>query len=226
MKTTLFWCFLLAFALYSCGESSEATSNASTADVSGGSKAPASEQATPKTATDSLETTSAPTVIARQSSAAAPTPFETKLTEGPVTFIVQSPNSTPNFFTLNTEGMTVRNEETKIEVNGRVVRAATADLNQDNYPEVYIITQTEEDIEEIYAFASYRNRSYGQIHMAKADNDASFRGNAGGSTYELQETKLIRRHTITQNGQRTGEAGTVEYVLKKGETSYRLEPVE
>lgn len=47
--------------------------------------------------------------------------FEEKLMEGFVFFIVEFFNSSLNYFILNIEGMSVCNEEIKMEVNGVVV---------------------------------------------------------------------------------------------------------
>ncbi len=122
--------------------------------------------------------------------------------------------------------MSVRNEETRMDVEGAVVRAQLADLNQDSYPEVYIFTRSDSGTEEVYAFASYRNRSYGQIYMAEAENVANQRSRNGTETFELTETTLLRKFSTPQNGQRDGNPQMITYALKKGETSYRLEPVE
>lgn len=189
-------------------------------------EAPAGDTATTVQNTPPEESLPEAPELARQSAPAAQGPFEERLTAGPVTFIVQSPNTDPNTFTLNTEGMSVRNEKTTVEVDGQVVRAKLADLNQDSYPEVYIFTRTKEGTEAVYAFSSYRNRSYGQIYMAEAEQYAAQRGSAGPETYELTETVLVRKFAPAQTGQRTGEVQTVEYALKKGETSFRLEPIE
>jgi len=222
MRSIFLLLLALSFAVCSCGGSSEASGEATTAtetltateSTSNEASAPA-EAAAPE-----------PAEMTRQSAPPATGPFEEKLTEGTVSFIVESPNSSSNYFTLNTEGMSVRNEETKMDIDGAVVRAQLADLNQDSYPEVYIFTRSDSGTEEVYAFASYRNRSYGQIYMAEAENTANQRGREGVETFELTETALLQKFTASQNGQRTGDTQTVTYALKQGETSYRLEPVE
>jgi|AntRauTorckE5430_2_1112549.scaffolds.fasta_scaffold22744_2 hypothetical protein len=222
MKSISTGLFALAVLIYSCGGSAETPGTASsTTEAPAEATAPTENNTQPEeeNTTEDLE-------LARQSAAVTEEPFEERLTEGPVTFIVKAPNTMPNSFTLNTEGMSVRNEETTVDVEGQVVRASLADLNQDSYPEVYIITRREDGTENVYAFASYRNRSYGQIYMAEARAYTAQRGYEGGDTYELTETKLVCKFPITQDGQRTDEAQTVKYTLKKGETSYRLEPVE
>lgn len=213
---------VLAFIVFSCGGSSEASGEASTSTDTTAETVNAPDETpapTEETAPESAE-------LARQSAPAATAPFEEKLAEGPVTFIVESPNASPNYFTLNTEGMSVRNEETKVDVNGSVVRAQLADLNQDSYPEVYIFTREDNGTEEVYAFASYRNRSYGQIYLAEAENADSRRDRDGAETFELTETALLQKFTTPESEQRNGNPQTITYALKKGETSYRLEPVE
>jgi ribosomal protein S18 acetylase RimI-like enzyme len=220
---SIFLLFLaLAFTAYSCGGSSEASGEATTS-----TDAPTAAENAPDEAPAPAEAAApAPAEMARQSAPPATGSFEERLTAGPVTFIVESPNASSNYFTLNTEGMSVRNEETKMEVDGAVVRAQLADLNQDSYPEVYIFTRSDSGTEEVYAFASYRNRSYGQIYMAEAENAANQRGREGVETFELTETALLQKIAASQSGQRTGDTQTVTYALKQGETSYRLEPVE
>ncbi|WP_425422511.1 hypothetical protein [Phaeodactylibacter xiamenensis] len=223
MRSIFLLLLVLTFTAYSCGGSSEASGEAST---STGTPHTATESASDAAPAPAEAAASEPAEMARQSAPPAAGPFEEKLTEGSVSFIVESPNSSSNYFTLNTEGMSVRNEETKMEVNGAVVRAQLADLNQDSYPEVYIFTRTDDGTEEVYAFASYRNRSYGQIYMAGAENAANQRGRDGVETFELTETALLRKFSTLQNGQRNGNPQMITYALKKGETSYRLEPVE
>ncbi|KGE87910.1 MAG: hypothetical protein ACE362_13770 [Phaeodactylibacter xiamenensis] len=216
MRSIFLLLLALSFAVCSCGGSSEASGEASTA----------TETPTATESTSNEASAPEPAEMTRQSAPPATGPFEEKLTEGTVSFIVESPNSSSNYFTLNTEGMSVRNEETKMEINGAVVRAQLADLNQDSYPEVYIFTRTDDGTKEVYAFASYRNRSYGQIYMAEAENTANQRGREGVETFELTETALLRKFSTPQNGQRNGNPQMITYALKKGETSYRLEPVE
>lgn len=218
MKSPILW--LIAISCFGCGGSNEATST--TAQEAAPPTAEAKPASPDKGPPNSSE---APPQPLQRAAPAPKGPFKKKLTEGSVSFIVKSPNTDPNSFTVTTSGMSVRNEATTVDVEGEVVRAQLADLNQDSYPEVYIFTRTASGTEAVYAFASYRNRSYGQIYVAEAAASTSLRSPSGG-TYELTETRLIQKFTPTQNGQRTGDTQTVTYALKKGETSYRLEPVE
>jgi hypothetical protein len=222
MRSIFLLLLVLAFIVCSCGGSSEASGEAANSTDTITETESASDEASVAAETAAPE----PAEMARQSTPAAAGPFEERLTAGSVTFIVESPNASSNYFTLNTEGMSVRNEETKMEVNGAVVRAQLADLNQDSYPEVYIFTRSDNGTEKVHAFASYRNRSYGQIYMAEAENAANQRDRDGVETFELMETALLRKFSTPQNEQRSGNPQTITYTLKKGETSYRLEPVE
>ena len=155
-------------------------------------------------------------------------PFEQELSEGGIRFTITSPNiPTENTFAIQSEGLAGRNPSfTKDIGTQQVYRAALADLNQDGYPEVYIFTRTTQEPPqgEVYAFASYRNRSYGEVYVAD-EAVQNLRSNAyqRGHVFELQETAIVRRFRVYQNGRASSYSNTLTYKLEMGETSYRLE---
>ncbi|NBC06247.1 MAG: hypothetical protein GVY26_03535 [Bacteroidetes bacterium] len=155
-------------------------------------------------------------------------PFEQELSEEGIRFTITSPNSaTKNTFTIQSEGLSARNPSfTKDLGPQQVFRAELADLNQDGYPEVYIFTRTttEPAQGEVYAYASYRNRSYGEVYVAdEAVQNLRSKTYQGGDVFELQETALVRRFPVYENGRASTDSNTLTYKLKMGETSYRLE---
>jgi len=166
-----------------------------------------------------------PKVAASPSRSAA---FEQQLSEGGVRFTLMSPNTLEaNTLTIKSEGLSKRNPSfTKDIGTQQVYRAALADLNQDSYPEVYIFTRTLEEPPkgEVYVYASYRNRSFGEAYVADESvlnqRSETYRG---GDVFELQENALIRRFPLYINGRASADTSTLTYKLKMGEASYRLE---
>ncbi|TXB61911.1 hypothetical protein [Phaeodactylibacter luteus] len=219
MKTRLnLFLTLLLLSLYSCGGSSPSTTG--TEDQQAASTAPTEEAAAEPKAQqgESQENTE----LFRQ---AAPLgkPFEKVLQAGEVSFEVRSPNrGQDNQLTLTSSGFSVRNEAQQVEVEGLLADAQLADLNADGYPEVYLFTISEVEggkAMQVYAFASYRNRSFGPIYIpALPESDNRMQGYKGGDKYRLDSEALVRTFSTTD-----GEE-SLEYELVKGETSFVLQP--
>lgn len=197
---------------------------------SSGSSA-AKEPATTDTAVSSMTEAAAPDDTIVAAAPARKDRFEQRLTQGEVSFVVTSPNdSKDNTFAIKSEGLSNRNTTFTKEIGRQqVYRAELADLNQDSYPEVYIFTRTPEvpPQGEVYAYASYRNRSFGEVYIAdepeQLQRSAQYKG---GDVFELQETTLVRQFPVYTDGKASKNKNTLTYKLKMGETSYRLEAVE
>lgn len=209
---------LLLLSLHSCGGSSPSTTG--TEDQQAASTAPTEEAAdAPKVRQgqnqENLE-------LARQASPLSK-PFEKVLQAGEVSFEVRSPNrGQDNQLTLTSSGFSVRDEAQQVEIEGLLADAQLADLNADGYPEVYLFTISEAEgakAMQVYAFASYRNRSFGPIYIpALPESDSRMQGYQGGDKYRLGSEELIRTFSTTD-----GEE-SMEYELVKGETSFVLQP--
>ncbi|HKK80201.1 MAG TPA: hypothetical protein VJ933_11250, partial [Phaeodactylibacter sp.] len=203
---------LLGFAC-SGGDSSSNTAQTEDREPTVDTAAPQMELAAPKTTEEVV---------------AAKPPFEQELSEGDIRFTITSPNAPKeNTLAIQSEGLSGRNPSfTKDLGTQQVYRAELADLNQDGYPEVYIFTRTTTAPPqgEVYAFASYRNRSYGEVYVAdEAAQNLRSSTYQGGDVFELKETALVRRFPVYENGRASADSSTLTYKLKMGETSYRLE---
>jgi hypothetical protein len=213
----LLW--VLCLLLYACNSS---TGNNTTADNS--EETPNTEDTVAPTAEVSSESEAADTMVA--ANPARNSAFEQKLSDGGVSFTVSSPNQAKgNTLTIAAEGLELRNETYEEEIgNYQIYRADIADLNQDGFPEVYIFARNETGKSQVYAYSSYRNRSYGQIYVPEiATEDQRMTGYQGGDQFKLQETALLREFPIYENGRASGSSRTLTYKLKMGEASYRLE---
>ncbi len=203
---------LLGFAC-SGGDSSSNTAQTEDSEQQVDTATPQMELAAPETAGET---------------ASVRAPFEQELSQAGIRFTITSPNSpTENTFTIQSEGLSSRNPSFTNKIGTQqVYRAALSDLNQDSYPEVYIFarTTTRPPQGEVYAFASYRNRSYGEVYVAdEALQNLRSSAYQGGDVFELQETALVRRFPLHENGRASADSSTLTYKLKMGETSYRLE---
>jgi len=209
----------LCLLLYACDVG---TSNNTTADTS--EEASTADTVAPTAEVASTEQEVTDTMVAATPARTAA--FEQTLREGGVSFTVSSPNQAEsNTFTIDAEGLALRNETYKEDIGGyQVYRAELSDLNQDGFPEVYIFTRNEAGQGQVHAYASYRNRSYGQVYVPEvARGDQRMAGYQGGDEFELQETALLRQFPVYEDGKPSGSSRTLTYKLTQGEASYRLE---
>ncbi len=147
--------------------------------------------------------------------------FNETLESGKLKFHVNSPNvDQQNTLVVASEGMEVRDDTFQIIIQGRVTDAQIADLNADTYPELYVFTATPDEAKrgEVYAFASYANRTYGEVYVpAISEDDPMMQDYTGQDEFELVDTALIRRFPLS-SGRRS-----LIYKLEKGEANFRLE---
>jgi hypothetical protein len=168
----------------------------------------------------------APSLQRQMAAPASAEPFEETLVSGSVSFRLQSPNTANgNTLTISPSGLQVRNDVQEIDVEGLVESARLADLNQDGFPEVYIFArESASQRGHVYAFTSYRNRSYGQIYVVPLQEGSErLQGYEGQDAFELTDTRLLRSFPVYKEGQATGQERVLTYQLLKGEASFRLE---
>ena len=156
-------------------------------------------------------------------------PFEKSLPLQGITFSVRTPNnSSVNVVTLTTKGL-ARNEITKKEFMGTVVKAEVGDLNVDGSPEIYIfgISAGSGSYGQFLGLSANNKKSLTEIYMPElAEGSKEFKGYMGHDEFALVENSLVRRFPIYKpgdiNAKATGGTRQIQYKLKKGEGGWIL----
>ncbi|MCB9264038.1 MAG: hypothetical protein H6558_03335 [Lewinellaceae bacterium] len=155
--------------------------------------------------------------------------FEKSLAQGPVSFNLYSPNVPEgNTLVVSPSGLEIRNDTFRMEVSGLVHDARLADLDKDGFPEVYAFARSTgaDSTAFVYAFSSYRNRSYGAVGVRELSSRPEMaRGFKGHSTFYFEDGRLKRSFPVYEQGEPTGKKRVVTYALRQGEASFILEPV-
>ena len=95
--------------------------------------------------------------------------------------------------TIIPSGCEIINDTITIPIDGHLTAAFTGDINQDDYPEFYLVATSagSGSYATLFAYASYRNKSYGPIYIP-ALNSALLIGYMGHDQYEIRDNKLLR----------------------------------
>ena len=156
-------------------------------------------------------------------------PFEKKLDQAPLRFQLSSPNvPDENTLVITASGLETRNDTFQVAVAGRVTGAQLADLDKDGYPEVYAFARSSgsDSTAYVYAFSSYRNRSYGPVGVSElAAQKEMAEGFNGHDRFFFKDGVLMRSFPIYQAGKPTGQWRVITYSLRQGEASFILEPI-
>ena len=129
---------------------------------------------------------------------------------------------------VSPSGLEIRNDTFRMEVSGLVHDARLADLDKDGFPEVYAFARSTgaDSTAFVYAFSSYRNRSYGAVGVRELSSRPEMaRGFNGHSTFYFEDGRLKRSFPVYEQGEPTGKKRVVTYALRQGEASFILEPV-
>lgn len=156
-------------------------------------------------------------------------PFEKRLEKGGLAFHLSSPNvPEENTLTASPSGFEVRNDSFQIMVEGNVTDAQLADLDKDGFPEVYAFARSigPDSTAYVYAFTSYRNRSFGLVSVSDLSNHKEMaEGFNGHGRFYFENGLLKHSFPIYQEGKPSGKQRIVTYGLRQGEASFILEPV-
>jgi len=110
--------------------------------------------------------------------------------------------------------------------------AIVADVNKDDFDELYIITRGagSGSYANIYGFASNKDKSVTPIYVPGLSDDdfvALFPGYMGHDKFYTEGNKLLRKYPVYKKGDSnnnpTGGEKVLEYKLKMGEASWILE---
>ncbi|MFK5878218.1 MAG: hypothetical protein QM478_01845 [Flavobacteriaceae bacterium] len=108
-----------------------------------------------------------------------------------------------------------------------------ADLDQNGFDEIYIITQAtgSGNYLNVIGYASNRDKSFTPIYFPELvdsdfDKGALFEGYMGHDSFFIQEDKLVRKFPVylenDTNNNPTGGEKEISYLLKQGEASWQL----
>ena len=129
-------------------------------------------------------------------------------------------------------GFSEVNDELQMEEGDPFDHAFIADINNDGFDELYIITRStgSGSYAKIYGFASNKDKSVTSIYnpeLSDADFSTLFKGYMGHDRFYIEDNKLLRKYPVYKkedsNDNPTGGDKIVEYQLKMGEASWILE---
>jgi hypothetical protein len=120
----------------------------------------------------------------------------------------------------------------KMEESDPFDYALVADINNDGFDELYIITRSagSGSYAKIYGFASNKDKSVTPIYIPELSDDdfvALFQGYMGHDKFYIEDNKLLRKYPVYEkedsNSNPTGGDKIFQYKLKMGEASWILE---
>ncbi len=149
-------------------------------------------------------------------------------------FIVNEEKSSASLsnITVTPKGFSEVNNPLKMEESDPFDYALVADVNNDGFDELYIITRGAGSgaYAKIYGFSSNNDKSVTPIYIPElTDDDFSslFKGYMGHDKFYIEENKLLRKYPVYKkedsNSNPTGGERILEYHLKMGEASWILE---
>lgn len=149
------------------------------------------------------------TIDAPESKASAQKEFKQTITFGDVKIELEEKNQ-KLFIQSNSELV----ENTSLDLDSKLEAIFETDVNADGYNEFYCITKSGD----LIAYASYRNKSFGEIYIPKKPRDIYSVFN------ELKLWEVKKNHLILtfSNGE-DKQINVVRYALITGEAGFRLE---
>lgn len=154
--------------------------------------------------------------------------FEQTLELEGITFKVHATNKgSINTLTIKPKGLKVDNRPIVREVNGTVVEAEVADLNEDGAPEILVYTASagSGSYGNVIGYASNAKKSLAPITMPDLMEDKDvYTGYKGHDEFSIVETRLARRFPVYQSGdtnnQPTGGFRLLYYGLERLESKW------
>lgn len=151
-------------------------------------------------------------------------------------FIVseEKPSASISKVSIVTKGFTEVNEKLLLEESDPISEISIIDLNKDGFDEIFIITKSagSGSYATIYGFSSNKDKSVTSIvvpDISQSDlsEGAIFNGYQGHDSIYVFKNKLYRKFPIYREDDKnccpSGGDRTIQYVLKHGEASWRLE---
>jgi hypothetical protein len=149
-------------------------------------------------------------------------------------FIVEEkkPSASISTIKITPKGFTEINNPMLMEESDPFDYALVADINNDGFDELYIITRSagSGSYAKIYGFASNKDKSVTPIYIPELSDDdfvALFQGYMGHDIFYIEDNKLLRKYPVYEkedsNSNPTGGDKIFQYKLKMGEASWILE---
>ncbi|WP_339494082.1 hypothetical protein [Pseudomonas sp. RA_105y_Pfl2_P56] len=130
---------------------------------------------------------------------------------------------------IEPKGLEIDNSAMTRPLNGEIVRAEVADLNNDGSPEIYVFTRASGRgmPGELIAYSANHKKSLSDIYLPPvSDNPNTAEGYQGEDSFSVVENWLVRRFPLYDsadaNAGRTGKMRQVQYTLDAGEAGWIL----
>lgn len=179
--------------------------------------------------TKTAESNAATDTVAKVENQVPPPPPETKpysqdLVYEKLGFGVSSPQrATGNSVLVVPRGFAASNDSIRMDVEGVVVNAETADISGDNSPELLIVTRDARNFGHAYVFSGNKNKSVSMVNLADAaETKGALDGYQGEDEFALVENSLVRRFPVYANSAKTGKMRQIQFKLKNGEAMKQL----
>ena len=158
------------------------------------------------------------------------TPFEQNLTLQGIDFHVKADRVDGKpAVRIEPKGLEIDNSAITHPLNGSIVRAEVADLNNDGSPEVYISTRLPGRglPGELIAYSANRKKSLSEIYLPPiSENPKAAEGYQGEDAFAVVENTLVQRFPIYDSADagagRTGKMRQIQYKLVAGEAGWIL----
>ncbi|WLH36405.1 hypothetical protein PSH79_03690 [Pseudomonas sp. FP2196] len=130
---------------------------------------------------------------------------------------------------IEPKGLEIDNSTITRPLNGNIVRAEVADLNNDGSPEIYVYTRPagRSMPGELIAYSANNKKSLSEIYLPPvSDNPKTAEGYQGEDSFSVVENTLVQRFPVYDsadaNAGRTGKRRQIQYKLMPGEAGWVL----
>jgi len=144
----------------------------------------------------------------------------------------EKPSASLSTITVIPKGFKFTKDSVVIKEADPVSNVFTADINDDGFDELYIVTTSagSGSYATIYAFSSNKDKSVTPVYqpeLPEKEREKVFKGYMGHDSIYVSDDHLYRKFPVYKEGDAnccpSGGTKIIEYVLKQGEASWILE---